>query len=979
MAKASERGARAWRHHGKFIFILMLLTAPSSIATRLHERGNRGGGGGRPVGLDEHSSNYLIDAKHAVEYGTRFTKTLVHHLEVHGVNAKHESRSDMYRLLDNVLDEMGSGADRDDDGGMQGEEPSKDDSRQGNGEGGSPARVNGQWKTSVNHETEREVQIARRRNLEAHSSHDTAAADINGPGIDHFEESLMHSRGGSFETCERVQGLLKDLANATNVGVKEGVEFMAKVESYVEEFTPCQTPTSSCLVMALRNDSTADAHECAPVTDLSSGTCEDVRELQKHVEKVIENYPGLGIIDTVRTVLGKIREDCEAVVAHGRRLAECPIDNPSGYYQLTEDCSLSFAISIPAGKNLTIVGIGNPTISRGEGGRHFNVEGRLDMIGVTLAKGSQSGGGAVYINNGAGTFTDCMFTRNTAQFEKEIGGVECGVGQGVEEMEVEKFLEKEVRFTSANGIMELRGGYMFENNDAGHIVNSGVSLAQILVGMLVVFAAAAYVVYDGIVGASEIESTGVLPFHTLSLRTITSYLQVASMLSLYKITFPALVTKMIAGQVAVSSPGEVITNIDCLGFAKMPIELFTSKQLIIFSAPLIMCAFLGVLFGVRSLLKRISGINQFIGSCLIGLNLMYPTLVRRAALIFTCRKIGKAQFLDEALDVECYQGAHIPLLLGLGVPSILLYVFGFPVALLIVLRRLTQTGALDPTSKAYNRRWVLRLGFLYAGYEKKYAYWEALVLLRKASLSGFAVLLSYRSTALQVVVALLILYLCHFAQTMAEPLEHDWHDLMESRSLAASLLILFACMIGDASSNRDGTLPEEVSIVVACAVLVVTCVFLISSIRLTLLGVVLESGNGGEDVEPSKFVILSKFILRTCCREEKDEEEWEKERQSFSMRSASATRDDQLKAKSTNPKLGDIEMVNNAMWTQNKDIEALKKGKKSEAPREEPSSENVDGGTAKKEEPQFKTYTDPATGRPYRYNPITQSTRWLNT
>ena len=108
---------------------------------------------------------------------------------------------------------------------------------------------------------------------------------------------------------------------------------MAQVESYVEEFTPCQTPTSSCLARALRNDPTAEAHECAPVADLSEGTCEDVRELQRRVEEVIERYPGLGITYCSQ-LLGNIREDCKAVVPHGRRLAECPTIPTSGYYEL---------------------------------------------------------------------------------------------------------------------------------------------------------------------------------------------------------------------------------------------------------------------------------------------------------------------------------------------------------------------------------------------------------------------------------------------------------------------------------------------------------------------------------------------------------------------------------------------------------------------------------------------------------------------
>ena len=107
----SWKGAHAWRHHGKFtkvILILMLLTAPSSTATRLH---GSGGAGGRPIVMDDDSldgSKYLINAKSAVEYGTEFTNSLVHHLEVHGVDAKYESREWIIGQVEKVLDEMRS-------------------------------------------------------------------------------------------------------------------------------------------------------------------------------------------------------------------------------------------------------------------------------------------------------------------------------------------------------------------------------------------------------------------------------------------------------------------------------------------------------------------------------------------------------------------------------------------------------------------------------------------------------------------------------------------------------------------------------------------------------------------------------------------------------------------------------------------------------------------------------------------------------
>ena len=80
----------------------------------------------------------------------------------------------------------------------------------------------------------------------------------------------------------------------------------------------------------------------------------------------------------------------------------------------------------------------------------------------------------------------------------------------------------------------------------------------------------------------------------MSIRTITSYLQVASMLSLYKMQFPDFVSAMVVGQAVVSSPGEAITNVDCMGVAGSQLSLFVIKQVITFAAPFAMLAVLAV-------------------------------------------------------------------------------------------------------------------------------------------------------------------------------------------------------------------------------------------------------------------------------------------------------------------------------------------------------------------------------------------------
>eukprot|EP00949_MAST-11_sp_MAST-11-sp1_P000861 g861.t1 len=169
-------------------------------------------------------------------------------------------------------------------------------------------------------------------------------------------------------------------------------------------------------------------------------------------------------------------------------------------------------------------------------------------------------------------------------------------------------------------------------------------------------------------------------------------------------------------------------------------------------------------------------------------------------------------------------------------------------------------------------------------------YWESLVLLRKASLSGFAVFLSNRSTTVQVAVALLILYICHIVHILVQPLEHDWHNWMESRSLGASLLILFACLLGDASGKINGRLSSEASICVSLAVSAMTLWFIWTSIRVTLFGILLEDviKDGRKE---SYFVRASERILTLCCRVRKDDAEWQQEGERFSgaFSSSSAT------------------------------------------------------------------------------------------
>ena len=80
-------------------------------------------------------------------------------------------------------------------------------------------------------------------------------------------------------------------------------------------------------------------------------------------------------------------------------------------------------------------------------------------------------------------------------------------------------------------------------------------------------------------------------------------------------------------------------------------------------------------------------------------------------------------------------------------------------------------------------------------------------------------------------------------------------------------------------------------------------------------------------------------------------------------------RDDQLRSEERRSDLNGIEMVSNAMWNQSKEIGAVNESEENGSSREE-SYDMIDRGIG---ETEFVTYTDPFTGMPYRYNPMTQS------
>ena len=115
------------------------------------------------------------------------------------------------------------------------------------------------------------------------------------------------------------------------------------------------------------------------------------------------------------------------------------------------------------------------------------------------------------------------------------------------------------------------------------------------------------------------------------------------MIRLYDMNLPEFVDAIVTVETIASSAGDAIVGIDCsVSMAAFP--LFVTKEVIVYASPLVIMACLAMFFFARSCLKGGGevALDQFWASSMIVLNLFYPTLVKRTALMFSCREIWRA-------------------------------------------------------------------------------------------------------------------------------------------------------------------------------------------------------------------------------------------------------------------------------------------------------------------------------------------------
>ena len=254
--------------------------------------------------------------------------------------------------------------------------------------------------------------------------------------------------------------------------------------------------------------------------------------------------------------------------------------------------------------------------------------------------------------------------------------------------------------------------------------------------------------------------------------------------------------------------------LDCLLPVDLMIPRTILRQILVALQPVVTILLIAVPSALNCLVKRRRALDLLKRIILISVVVLYNaylSLAMTAVDTFTCVPVRDGTSLEEnnsrhlywALDtsVECYGKEHLLLVVCLSLPLILFAVV-FPMLFAAALINSHRKGTLSS-------EWTKEtMGFLFAGFEERFVFWDATILLRKAILSAIVVFGYELGEDLQGLLAVALLVLSLFLQTTFNPYRNELElNKIESLSLTVSVLTFLAAMI--LNSSTISSVPAE--------------------------------------------------------------------------------------------------------------------------------------------------------------------------
>jgi CRP-like cAMP-binding protein len=258
--------------------------------------------------------------------------------------------------------------------------------------------------------------------------------------------------------------------------------------------------------------------------------------------------------------------------------------------------------------------------------------------------------------------------------------------------------------------------------------------------------------------------------------------------------------------------------------------------------------------------------DYVIMSSVLILFLLYPSMVRNATSLLSCRPVDKAEtagggdtliyVMASDAETECWTLDHAVLIMMFSIPGLIIYCLGLPVAAIVVLTRRKRAGTL------HTRQGDLRYSLLYAGYKNSRYWYECVMAMRKFMFVILSVFARQWTARMQAAAVFATISMSALVQLHVKPYINDNPE--QKRLHGLEVLNLFVCLatfVGGTcityftATRSDGSLDLEMkadadqtmddiftsAIVVKCGIIAVNVVFMIVIVQQLVVSIRLEN------------------------------------------------------------------------------------------------------------------------------------------
>ena len=277
--------------------------------------------------------------------------------------------------------------------------------------------------------------------------------------------------------------------------------------------------------------------------------------------------------------------------------------------------------------------------------------------------------------------------------------------------------------------------------------------------------------------------------HSIYIKIFTNYLQIVFLTTQFNLNWPTYVLSFFEIQKNAASASDQLYSIDCFFTEKSGYsneDIYYYKLLTAALIPIIIWSLSFIVWIVVCFFKETYKFikREFFTSIIVLFFLVHPNIVKTIFSSFSCREIvGIDYWLVDNLEIQCFTQSHYKLLLTISLPCIVLWGFGVPaVVLVIMVKRYKELG------KDYNK---VVFGFLYNGFKQRKFFWEFVILYRKIFIICITVFMSQVSTIIQALTVVILLLFALYLQYSQHPYSCKQLNYMEIEALFTATLTIY--------------------------------------------------------------------------------------------------------------------------------------------------------------------------------------------